>query len=61
MGRRRWGGVFLGLTLWLTAVACSPIHEPWVQEDSPLRKERLRPPEQQAELRHRLAYTQIDR
>ena len=61
MLRKRWVAVAIALALWTGLSACSRVQEPWVQENSPLEKDRVRSPELQAELRDRLAHTQIDR
>lgn len=58
---KKWGMVLLIAVLWLGVTACPHIQEPWTQKDSPFQKDRLRSDHQQAELRQRLMYTQIDR
>lgn len=45
----------------LATAACDHIHEPWVNGENDLRQERDRTPQQTDQLRHRIAYTQIDR
>lgn len=40
---------------------CSRIHEPWVQSDDQLVKERARPAQQIQKLQHRLLRVQTDR
>ena len=43
--------VAFGLVL---LAGCAKVEEPWVPSDSQLKQERMRTPEQQAALRHRL-------
>lgn len=48
------------MIVWLFT-GCEPVREPWVQSAEQWQKERARSPEKNAQLRHRLAHTQIDR
>lgn len=41
--------------------ACARVEEPWTPKNGPLENDRPRPAEQRAELRDRVAHTQIDR
>jgi len=53
-------GILVLAAMLVLASGCSRIHEPWVEGDR-LKQERSRSPEFAAELRDRLAETQIDR
>ena len=54
-------GLLLAALAAATVVNCSRIHEPWVPSENTLKEERARAPEQQQNLRERLATGQIDR
>ena len=53
--------LIIGLLAVLLAASCSRIHEPWVQSEDRLSKERARSAEQTQELQNRLLRVQTDR
>jgi hypothetical protein len=53
--------LIIGLLAVLLTFGCSRIHEPWVQSDDQLARERARSAEQTLELQIRLLRVQTDR
>ncbi len=64
----RKSGAYMRAVVWISlvltlvgAVGCARVHEPWVSSKGQWSQERARSPDQQVELRSRLANTQVDR
>jgi len=53
--------LIIGMLAVLLAAGCSRIHEPWVQSEDRLARERARSAEQTQELQNRLLRVQTDR